>query len=194
MEWIEFWDAEGLRTIAELIQAELDKNGRNLKVLERETGVSRQTIANLLKNLNNSPGQSGWTPKPEIILNLARAISNPDAIGEKFQPRALLAIATGETRLASAINATERYLVQNLPYPAAVIELWRLIGTRTVERAARDWNIPVSRLNELLRSDDPVLATPSYTEISRIVRSYDDKLANRLINLYADQNRLPHAN
>lgn len=195
MEWIEFWDAEGLRTVAELIEAELKKHGRNKNVLERESGVSRQTIANLLKNLNNSPGQPGWTPQPEIILNLAQAISNPDAGGEKFKPRELLAIATGDSRLKSAIHASERYLVQNLPYPAAVVELWRLIGTRTVERAARDWGVPASRLNELLRSDDPIRATPTYTEIARIVsKSYDDKLANRLINLYADQNRLPHAN
>jgi transcriptional regulator with XRE-family HTH domain len=194
-DWLEFWDAQGLRTIAELIQTEIEKPGCTRQSLATAAGVSHQTIANLLKNLENEPGNAIHPPKPDVILNLARVLPNPDSMGQTFDPEELLKLARGLIRLRSAIDASKMYLVQKLPFPAAVLELWRLIGDRTVERAARDWDIPLERLTNLLESNDPALATPTISEVYRIVsKSYPDKVANRLINLYVDPKKLPQAN
>jgi DNA-binding CsgD family transcriptional regulator len=186
-----FWDSEGLKTVAELIRAEEIKRGSRSEIAE-VAGYSSQTIFNLMKNLNNYGGEIIKEPHPDTLLNLAVAITNPDT-GQPFDPEELIKVARGLVRLRSREWENQPlYMLQELPYPAAVRELWRLIGDRTIDRAAQDWGIDSERLRQLLESKDPTIAMPRLTEVWRIVsKSYPDRNANRLMQFYVGEQQQP---
>lgn len=179
-----FWDSDGLKTVAELVKAEETKRRSRVAIAD-EAGCSAQTLSNLMKNLDNCNGDIAKEPHPDTIGKIAPSITNPDT-GQPFEPEELIKVARGLSRLRSQEWENQPlYLLQELPYPQAVRELWRLIGDRTIDRAAQDWGIPDDRLRELLESKDAELAVPRLQEVWKIVaKSYPDRNANRLMQFY----------
>lgn len=183
-----FWDAEGLKRIAELVQVEAEKSSQ--KEIAKHSEVSEQTISNLLLNRYNTEGKIVKPPQPDTMLKVAPNITNPET-GQGFEPEEFLAIARGRSKIpAKVAEESATYQVNSQPFPSAVREIRRLMGKLTIAQAATQWDIDPARLEELLTSIDPNRAVPNGIEVHRIARNYPDKLANRLLQHYAEPQKV----
>lgn len=181
-----FWSAAGLKRLAELVEEEARAEGSSQKVIAQKSGVSEQTVSNFLLNRYNDDDRIVKEPKPDTLIRIAPHITDPDT-GKPFDPEKFIAIARGiKPPKSQEIEVTPG---ADLPYPEAVRHLKELIGDRSIEQAAKDWQIPPERLEELLTTTNPIRAVPNGIEVHRISQSYPDKLGNRLTQFYAE----PHA-
>lgn len=185
-----FWSSAGLKRVAELVEAEARADNSSQKIIAQKAGVSEQTISNLLLNRYNTDDRIVKEPKPDTLMKVAPHVTNP-ATGRAFEPEEFLAIARGqsftfknesETQLDD-LNKVDR---KTHPYPKAVQHIQDLMGDRTIEQAAKDWDMSAERLEELLTTTDPDRAMPNGIEVHRISQNYPDKLANRLLQFYAE--------
>ena len=87
----EFYNPEGLRIVAQLVQRECENDQQ--RELASKAKVSPQTIGNLRAH-RFSAGQIVRPPNPETILKLAPFVTNP-ATNQPFAPWDLLALACG---------------------------------------------------------------------------------------------------
>ena len=178
-----FWDAEGLRRVAELIRMEMEMGKVTQKEIAQRAQVSEQTISNLLLNRYNADGKIVKPPHPDTILKVAPHITDP-AKKEPFDPEELLLIARGKA--VPLLADSEPLECDRHPYPAAVEELRRLMGDRTIEQAAQDWGISPARLHGFLTATDE-RAVPNLLEVKAIVvANYPDKLINRFYQFYEE--------
>ncbi len=175
-----FWDSTGLKLIAQLVASEAEKSSQ--KEIARRSGLSDQTISNLLLNRHNAEGRIIKPPQPDTLLQIAPHITDPRS-KKPFDPEDFLLVARGRLNPfpEPCPVATSEH-----PYPAAVQELRRLMGDRSIEQAAQDWGISPARLHGFLTATDE-RAVPNILEVQAIVAAcYPDKLINRFYQFYEE--------
>ncbi|MBD2153135.1 hypothetical protein [Leptolyngbya sp. FACHB-16] len=100
-----FYDPDGLKEIARLIDAHLEDRRISQNEFASFAGVASNTIGALRKHRKNRPGEMiGSKPDPDTILAIARQLIEP-ATGKPFEPWDLILLATG--RLRSLTQTTD---------------------------------------------------------------------------------------
>ena len=177
---------EGIRRLGDFIREQMEDCDITIDALiERCMQVGYQTNKGKIQRLRDGVGME---PSPGLLWAIARTGFITHRDGTPYTLEDFLKIACGQIDPApTAAELAGNYEVSKHPFPAAVSELKRLIGDRSLEEAAKDWGLPPERLRELLESADPNRATPNMIEAHRIVsKAYPDKLVNRLFQLYTE--------
>ncbi len=186
-----FYSASGLRDIAlwldELIEG---RKQTTQQAIADCAGSSGSTIGSLRMHRHNQPDLFvSRKPDPDLILSLGRCIPDPQTEQPFADEWRLLWVAIGKEPLRTPPPPTPP---SSHPYPAAQRELKRLIKKLGgLEKAATLWHLSPDRLLELLHgTGDRVI--PDTREAHQIVRvSYEDKLINRISDLYLDPSPEP---
>lgn len=89
-----FYDPEGLKRVARIIEEEIQSGRLSGRQLAKKAGYSEAAIRDIRKNLKAAPGEICREPRPDLILAIAPHLTNPQT-GMRFDPEELLAIARG---------------------------------------------------------------------------------------------------
>ncbi len=178
----------GALKLGQLVQRTLDEQEppwKHSTLIERLGALGHDTNIWGVSRLVN-----GQTEKIDASLLMAIAqleiVLNP-ATGKPFTLQELILIGCEAIDPIALKPPTVSNPETKLPYPAAVAEIKRGMGDRTIEQFAKAVGISKRRLNEILTSPDssPGKALPAWEELLKLSGAlYPDKSVEPLIRLY----------
>lgn len=173
---MEFYNPEGLKTIALLLDDLIDqKKEWSQNALAEASGVSSNTIKNIRRNRLNTT-KILHDPHPSSLLCLASYVVNP-LTGNRFDPEAFLSVARGQIVIPlNLIGATSQRPATSSP----AVEFIRAGMRGTEAQFAKSCGIPLPAFREIL-SGRP----PTWVELLKLgSQLFEDKNPEPLARLY----------